>query len=70
MFGNKEQQITPLGNSTANLELSKMVMRMWTSFAHDLDPNGHGGAPLTNEHRQAELTFESFGHSSMADLRS
>jgi hypothetical protein len=21
-------------------------MRMWTSFAHDLDPNGHGGESI------------------------
>ncbi|KAF2676326.1 alpha/beta-hydrolase [Lentithecium fluviatile CBS 122367] len=42
VFGNTEQQITPLGNDSANLALSKMVMRMWTSFAYDLDPNGHG----------------------------
>lgn len=43
VFGNTEQQITPLGNSTANLKLSNLVTRMWTSFAYDLDPNGHGG---------------------------
>ena len=43
VFGNTEQQITPLGNDTANLKLSNLVIRMWTSFAHDLDPNGHGG---------------------------
>jgi acetylcholinesterase len=43
VFGNTVQQITPLGNSTANIKLSQLVMRMWTSFAYDLDPNGHGG---------------------------
>jgi hypothetical protein len=43
VFGNTEQQITPLGNGTANLRLSNLVIRMWTSFAYDLDPNGHGG---------------------------
>lgn len=43
VFGNTEQQITPLGNSTQNRRLSELVMRMWTSFAYDLDPNGHGG---------------------------
>ncbi|KAH8724157.1 Alpha/Beta hydrolase protein [Phaeosphaeriaceae sp. PMI808] len=42
VFGNTEQRITPLGNSSANVELSRRVMRMWTSFAYDLDPNGHG----------------------------
>ncbi|KAF1849536.1 lipase 3 precursor [Cucurbitaria berberidis CBS 394.84] len=42
VFGNTQQQITPLGNSSANIELSKLVMRMWTSFAHGLDPNDHG----------------------------
>ncbi|CAO2651729.1 Nn.00g000120.m01.CDS01 [Neocucurbitaria sp. VM-36] len=42
VFGNTEQQITPLGNSSANIGLSKLVMRMWTAFAYDLDPNGHG----------------------------
>ncbi|PVH98305.1 alpha/beta-hydrolase [Periconia macrospinosa] len=41
VFGNTEQQITPLGNSTENLRLSRLVMRMWVSFAHGLDPNGH-----------------------------
>ena len=43
VFGNTEQQITPLGNSSENLALSELVMRMWTAFAYDLDPNGHGG---------------------------
>jgi acetylcholinesterase len=43
VFGNTEQQITPLGNTSENIALSKLVMRMWTSFAYDLDPNGHGG---------------------------
>lgn len=43
VFGNTEQQLTPLGNSAENLALSKLVMRMWTAFAYDLDPNGHGG---------------------------
>ena len=43
VFGNTEQQLTPLGNSTVNLKLSNLVIRMWTSFAYDLDPNGHGG---------------------------
>ncbi|KAF2844915.1 carotenoid ester lipase-like protein precursor [Plenodomus tracheiphilus IPT5] len=42
VFGNNVQTITPLGNSTANFALSKLVMRMWASFAYDLDPNGHG----------------------------
>ncbi|KAF1935223.1 alpha/beta-hydrolase [Clathrospora elynae] len=42
VFGNTEQQITPLGIGLANIELSRLVMRMWTSFAYDLDPNGHG----------------------------
>ncbi|KAI4623046.1 uncharacterized protein J4E87_006139 [Alternaria ethzedia] len=42
VFGNPEQQLTPLGNSSENIALSKLVMRMWTSFAYDLDPNGHG----------------------------
>ncbi|KAH6882862.1 Alpha/Beta hydrolase protein [Alternaria rosae] len=42
VFGNPEQQLTPLGNSSENVALSKLVMRMWTSFAYDLDPNGHG----------------------------
>lgn len=43
VFGNTEQQITPLGNSSANLRLSNLVIRMWTSFAYDLNPNQHGG---------------------------
>ncbi|KAL1612321.1 hypothetical protein SLS60_000547 [Paraconiothyrium brasiliense] len=42
VFGNPEQNITPLGNSTENIALSHLVGRMWTSFAYDLDPNGHG----------------------------
>ncbi|CAN9203555.1 unnamed protein product [Alternaria alternata] len=42
VFGNTQQQITPLGNSSENIALSKLVMRMWTSFAYDLNPNGHG----------------------------
>ncbi|KAF1954903.1 lipase 3 precursor [Byssothecium circinans] len=42
VFGNTQQTITPLGNSTENLALSKLVMRMWVSFAWGLDPNGHG----------------------------
>ncbi|KAH7091971.1 Alpha/Beta hydrolase protein [Paraphoma chrysanthemicola] len=46
VFGNTEQRITPLGNNSANIELSRRVMRMWTSFAYDLDPNGHGIANL------------------------
>ncbi|KAF2704146.1 lipase 3 precursor [Pleomassaria siparia CBS 279.74] len=41
-FGNTEQTITPLGNSTENIELSHLVNRMWASFVYDLDPNGHG----------------------------
>jgi acetylcholinesterase len=40
VFGNTEQQLTPLGDDPANL--SRLVMRMWTSFAYDLNPNGHG----------------------------
>jgi carboxylesterase type B len=42
VFGNTEQTITPLGDSK-NVELSKLVMSMWASFAYNLDPNGHGG---------------------------
>jgi hypothetical protein len=42
VFGNIEQQITPLGNSSANIELSQLVIRMWTAFAYNLDPNDHG----------------------------
>jgi acetylcholinesterase len=42
VFGNTQQQMTPLGNDSANLALSQLVMRMWTSFAYDLNPNGHG----------------------------
>ena len=42
VFGNPEQTLTPLGNSTENIKLSHLVGRMWTSFAYDLDPNGHG----------------------------
>ncbi|KAF3009971.1 hypothetical protein E8E13_011274 [Curvularia kusanoi] len=41
VFGNTEQQITPLGNADANRRLSNLVIRMWTSFAYDLNPNGH-----------------------------
>lgn len=43
VFGNKQQNMTPLGNDPANIALSRTVMRMWTSFAYDLNPNGHGG---------------------------
>lgn len=50
MFGNPEQTLTPLGNAT-NVQLSKLVMRMWASFAYDLDPNGHGGMYLSFEYR-------------------
>ncbi|KAJ4294580.1 hypothetical protein N0V90_008271 [Kalmusia sp. IMI 367209] len=46
IFGNPEQTLTPLGNSTENIELSHLVGRMWTSFAYDLDPNGHGVADI------------------------
>lgn len=42
VFGNPEQTLTPLGNTTENIDLSHLVGRMWTSFAYDLDPNGHG----------------------------
>ncbi|EMD59087.1 hypothetical protein COCSADRAFT_176311 [Bipolaris sorokiniana ND90Pr] len=48
VFGNTEQQMTPLGSAPENLALSKLVMRMWTAFAYDLDPNGHG-VPSTPE---------------------
>ena len=43
VFGNPEQNITPLGNGTDAIALARLVERMWTSFAYDLDPNGHGG---------------------------
>lgn len=42
VFANPSNTLTPLGNSTTDLRLSHLVARMWTSFAHDLDPNGHG----------------------------
>ncbi|KAH9867231.1 hypothetical protein IAQ61_007823 [Plenodomus lingam] len=42
VFGNPTQTITPLGTNPANLALSNLVMRMWTSFAYNLDPNLHG----------------------------
>lgn len=42
VFGNTEQTITPLGNDTENIALSRLIGRMWTSFAYDLNPNGHG----------------------------
>jgi len=59
VFGNTVQQITPLGNSTANIKLSQLVMRMWTSFAYDLDPNGHGvsGAPSWPKYGKAVSNF-------------
>lgn len=50
VFGNTEQRITPLGNSTANIKLSHLVMRMWTAFAYNLDPNDHGGACILSKH--------------------
>jgi acetylcholinesterase len=43
VFGNTQQKITPLGNDPPNIALSQTVIRMWTSFAYDLDPNGHNG---------------------------
>ncbi|EKV15926.1 Triacylglycerol lipase (LipA), putative [Penicillium digitatum PHI26] len=42
VFANPVQTITPLGSDPARLELGQMAARMWTSFAADLDPNGHG----------------------------
>jgi acetylcholinesterase len=48
VFANPEQDITPLGNSSANVELAHLVNRMWTSFAYDLDPNGHGSKFFPN----------------------
>ena len=52
VFGNPEQQITPLGNSSDNIELSYLVTRMWASFAYDLDPNGHGSTlPIFAMHK-------------------
>lgn len=35
--------MTPLGDDPARLELGKLAARMWTSFATDLNPNGHSG---------------------------
>ncbi|PSN62394.1 carotenoid ester lipase-like protein precursor [Corynespora cassiicola Philippines] len=54
VFGNIQQQITPLGNSSANIALSNLVNRMWTAFAYDLDPNGHGvsGIPMWPQYGQ------------------
>ncbi|KAF2789764.1 alpha/beta-hydrolase [Melanomma pulvis-pyrius CBS 109.77] len=59
VFGNTEQQITPLGNSSANVELSHLVSRIWTSFAYDLNPNGHGvpGVPLWLEYGSSPSNF-------------
>ncbi|KAF2028860.1 alpha/beta-hydrolase [Setomelanomma holmii] len=59
VFGNTEQNITPLGNSTANIALSRQVMRMWTSFAYDLDPNGHGvaGVPAWPQYSKNVTNF-------------
>ncbi|OAG07330.1 lipase 3 precursor [Paraphaeosphaeria sporulosa] len=59
VFGNQEQTITPLGNSTENIALSHLVGRMWTSFAYDLDPNGHGvsGVPAWPQYSQNVTNF-------------
>ncbi|KAF2641769.1 lipase 3 precursor [Massarina eburnea CBS 473.64] len=59
VFGNTEQQITPLGNGTENLGLSTLVMRMWVSFAYDLDPNGHGVSGIASwpQYRQNSSNF-------------
>ncbi|KAH5324191.1 hypothetical protein HBI12_086380 [Parastagonospora nodorum] len=46
VFGSTQQNITPLGNDPTTIALSRTVMRMWTSFAYDLDPNGHNVAGL------------------------
>ncbi|PYI12031.1 carboxylesterase family protein [Aspergillus sclerotiicarbonarius CBS 121057] len=42
MFANPVQNITALGSDPARLSLGNMAARMWTAFASDLDPNGHG----------------------------
>ncbi|KAF2441576.1 lipase 3 precursor [Karstenula rhodostoma CBS 690.94] len=59
VFGNPEQTITPLGNSTANIALSHLVGRMWTSFAYDLNPNGHGvsGVPAWPQYSKNVSNF-------------
>lgn len=43
VFANPDQAMTPLGDDPARLELGHLAARMWTSFATDLNPNGHGG---------------------------
>ena len=59
VFGNPEQTLTPLGNDTSNLALSHLVARMWTSFAYDLDPNGHGvhGVPAWPQYGKSVSNF-------------
>lgn len=43
VFANPVQNITSLGaDLPGRLALGQMAARMWTSFAADLDPNGHG----------------------------
>ncbi|RDW67168.1 putative triacylglycerol lipase (LipA) [Aspergillus mulundensis] len=42
VFANPVQDITPLGDDPARLELANLAARMWASFVTDLDPNGHG----------------------------
>ncbi|PWY64057.1 carboxylesterase family protein [Aspergillus heteromorphus CBS 117.55] len=42
VFANPVQNITALGSDPARLELGDLAARMWTAFATDLDPNGHG----------------------------
>ena len=43
VFANPVQDITPLGEDPARLQLAGLAARMWASFVADLDPNGHGG---------------------------
>lgn len=44
MFNNPSRNITTyVGPDPKVQELSTLMSRSWISFAHDLDPNNHGG---------------------------
>ncbi|KAF9892223.1 hypothetical protein FE257_001999 [Aspergillus nanangensis] len=43
VFANPDQDITPLGDDPARLQLGNLAARMWTAFVVGLDPNGYRG---------------------------
>ncbi|KAL7271295.1 hypothetical protein RUND412_005962 [Rhizina undulata] len=59
VFCNPVQTLAPLGPDPSDLKLGQLMARMWTSFAHDLDPNGHGvsGIPNWPSYRDAPKNF-------------